>query len=344
MNYLDPKTNFARTTLATGIAAAATSMTVDTGDGALFPATAEGDFNVIIWNSTDYPLVYDDPNKEIVRVTSRATDVLTITRAQEGTSDVAHNTALKTYGVVLAGTEKDREDTESSLQGETGTAIASATTTDIGVSTGQNVHITGTVTITGLGTADAGVFRRVEFDGALTLTYNATSLKLPGSATITTAAGDIAYCVSLGSGNWNVETYSKKDGTSVVSDGGGSTSIIPTRFDNIDVASGTSKYVPVGGGLEQATESFSQGNFPAGTFKNMRIYNNNVWSGSGLQIILRKNGVDTALDVTVTSTGTYTVDASEVTVTATDEVNFRLYAISATGTAYISVVIEFVPD
>ena len=36
---------------------------------------------------------------------------------------------------------------------------------------------------------------RVTFDGALTLTYNATTLKLPGSANILTQAGDTALFV-----------------------------------------------------------------------------------------------------------------------------------------------------
>lgn len=83
-----------------------------------------------------------------------------------------------------------------------GSDIASAGTTDIGAATGQYVKVTGTTTITALGTVNAGTMRWVEFTGVLTLTHNATSLKLPGSANITTAAGDVAFFVSLGSGNW----------------------------------------------------------------------------------------------------------------------------------------------
>jgi hypothetical protein len=47
----------------------------------------------------------------------------------------------------------------------------------------------------------------LRFSGALTLTYNATSLILPGAANITTAAGDTLEAVSLGSGNWVVTVY-----------------------------------------------------------------------------------------------------------------------------------------
>ena len=78
-----------------------------------------------------------------------------------------------------------------------GADIASATTTDIGAATGNYVNVTGTTTITGLGTVAAGTRRVVTFTGVLTLTYNATSLILPSAASIITAAGDTAEFKSL---------------------------------------------------------------------------------------------------------------------------------------------------
>ncbi|ORE90185.1 hypothetical protein ATO13_23156, partial [Stappia sp. 22II-S9-Z10] len=62
--------------------------------------------------------------------------------------------------------------------------IASASTIDIGALAAESVVVTGTTTITGLGTAPAGVKRSLEFAGALTLTHNATSLILPGGVNI----------------------------------------------------------------------------------------------------------------------------------------------------------------
>jgi hypothetical protein len=100
-----------------------------------------------------------------------------------------------------------------------GTDIASATTTDIGAATGNYVSITGTTTITALGTVQAGSRRIVRFTGILTLTYNATSLILPGAANITTAAGDTAEFVSLGSGNWICVAYQRAAGNVPVSGG-----------------------------------------------------------------------------------------------------------------------------
>lgn len=101
-----------------------------------------------------------------------------------------------------------------------GADIASATTTDLSTATGDFVDVTGTTTITGLGTLAAGIERTVRFTGALTLTHNATSLILPGAANITTAADDRAIFRSLGSGNWLCVSYNKASGAAVVSGGG----------------------------------------------------------------------------------------------------------------------------
>lgn len=98
--------------------------------------------------------------------------------------------------------------------------IASATTTDIGAASSNNVAISGTTTITSLGTANAGIYRQGRFTGALTFTHNATSLILPGGANITTAANDRFGAYSLGSGNWLVLWYTKANGQAVVAGSG----------------------------------------------------------------------------------------------------------------------------
>lgn len=99
--------------------------------------------------------------------------------------------------------------------------VASATTTDIGAASSNNVAISGTTTITGLGTANAGTYRQGRFTGALTLTHNATSLILPNNGSnITTAANDRFGAYSLGGGNWLVLWYQKANGQSLVAGGG----------------------------------------------------------------------------------------------------------------------------
>ena len=96
---LDPITNFAESTLSAGITSGATSFNVSAGTGAKFPSSYT--YPLVIYNCTDYGRASQDPNVEIVTVTNRATDTFTITRGQEGTTAVAHNTAGKTYCVEL---------------------------------------------------------------------------------------------------------------------------------------------------------------------------------------------------------------------------------------------------
>lgn len=110
-----------------------------------------------------------------------------------------------------------------------GADIASATTTNLANATGWSLDITGTTTITGFGTVDAGQLFILRFTGALTLTHNASSLILPGAANITTAAGDIAWMKSEGSGNWRCVSYQRSAGIPVV--GPASTDNAVTRFD-----------------------------------------------------------------------------------------------------------------
>jgi hypothetical protein len=104
-------------------------------------------------------------------------------------------------------------------------SIASATTTDLASGSSNYVSITGTTTITSFGsnaaTTNPVYFGR--FTGVLTLTHNATSLILPGGASITTAAGDTFIAKYEGSGNWRVIDYQKANGQSVL--GGGLTTI-----------------------------------------------------------------------------------------------------------------------
>jgi len=95
--------------------------------------------------------------------------------------------------------------------------IASATTTDIWAATWNSPHITGTTTITGLGTIQAWTQRTVTFDWILILTHNATSLILPTGANITTAAWDTADLISEWSGNWRCVNYQRADWTALAS-------------------------------------------------------------------------------------------------------------------------------
>jgi hypothetical protein len=79
--------------------------------------------------------------------------------------------------------------------------IASASTVNICAMAGNSATITGTTAITAFDTCQAGVARTLRFAGAVTLTYNATSLIIPAATSYPTAAGDVFTFISMGSGH-----------------------------------------------------------------------------------------------------------------------------------------------
>ena len=97
--------------------------------------------------------------------------------------------------------------------------LASAATVDIGAAASNSILITGTTTINSFGTAAAGILRMVEFQSSLTLTYNATSMQLPGAANITTQPGDVLFAYSKGGGNWKIVNYAAASGAALNSSG-----------------------------------------------------------------------------------------------------------------------------
>ena len=76
MSYFLEVKNRAISSLASDVTDVATTWTLATGEGAKFPTS--GDFHVTC-------------EDEIVKVTARTTDTLTVTRAQEGTTGAAHS-------------------------------------------------------------------------------------------------------------------------------------------------------------------------------------------------------------------------------------------------------------
>lgn len=75
--------NFAYSTLAGTVLIGATSLTVATGEGTLFPST--GNFMLVIYGAA-YPSPGLDSTRELVKATLTSGDTFAITRAQEGTT------------------------------------------------------------------------------------------------------------------------------------------------------------------------------------------------------------------------------------------------------------------
>lgn len=159
---------------------------------------------------------------------------------QAATASATGVVELATGAEAATGTDTTRAVTPAGLfPGEVD--VASASTTDLGAAVSVNVRITGTTTINGFGTANAGIYRRGRFADALQLTHNATSLILPGGANITTAANDRFTALSLGSGNWLVTSYVKADGQPIVG-----ASLSAASQAQQESASSTSVYVSPG--------------------------------------------------------------------------------------------------
>jgi hypothetical protein len=160
------------------------------------------------------------------------------------------------------------------------TAIASASTANLGTAGSNVVNITGTTTITGLGStaAAANPVYFCRFTGALTLTHNATSLILPGAANITTAAGDAAVFKYEGSGNWRCMNYTKADGTAVVG-----TSLSQASTTEIANESAVAKYISPDrlSSSKRVAQSWTNFDASSGTPTNVSSFNVSSFTDNG---------------------------------------------------------------
>lgn len=112
-------------------------------------------------------------------------------------------------------------------------SLASAATVSIGAAPTNSLTITGTTTITAFDAVASGVVKTLTFSGALILTHNSASLILPYGSSITTAAGDVARFLSLGSGNWRCIGYQRAAAAAVRSDLGLGTAAIMNALGTV---------------------------------------------------------------------------------------------------------------
>lgn len=135
-----------------------------------------------------------------------------------------------------------------------GTATASAATLDLtpGTVGGDTVPITGTTTITSLGSGcPLGTIRRLVFDDVLVLT-NSTDLILPGGVDYTTTAGDalVFVCIDEAGGKWRCVGVGKASGDRVMSirtiGSGSVTSALTDQIVYMDEANGDTTWNDAG--------------------------------------------------------------------------------------------------
>ncbi|QTG13054.1 hypothetical protein G6M86_07280 [Agrobacterium tumefaciens] len=99
--------NNAFSTLAASVTSAATSLSIQAADAGKFPVLAAGD-----WHPAT--IIDSSGNMEIVRVTARASNVLTVQRAQEATTAKAFSAGsridVRLTAAVIASLPKDKQD------------------------------------------------------------------------------------------------------------------------------------------------------------------------------------------------------------------------------------------
>ena len=93
-------TNAASTTLATAISSVSTTISVASGAGALFPNPGSNQYFL----ATLSPATPGAQPSEIVLVSARSSDAMTVTRAQEGTTAQAWGTGAIVQNLITAGT------------------------------------------------------------------------------------------------------------------------------------------------------------------------------------------------------------------------------------------------
>ncbi len=357
---LDPVLNFAKVDVDGGFAAAATAITLIAGEGAKLPQpTTDGEFNLTWWDESVFSDPSDDPNVEIVRVTARATDALTVVRAQEGTADTSKNTGGSTYKMVLSPTKKKVDDIEESV------GIQLVPQTTHGFSVGDALRSSGTDNEYTEAQADSAA--NAEYVGTVVEVVNANLFILQSEGIVdvpaavpASTAGDILFLSEATAG---LLTTTEPTGIGEVSkpiglvlEGGDKMLLVNYRGTVIAAAAAaatpqltyasifedvTTRYqvVIVAGGLNGFD---ANGNLLTTSATISSAVRNRINQGSGSGMIFT-SGVEFAADwvlitapttgIAVIGIGNYNTTASDITMTA-DQFGFK--AVYASSTQVLS--------
>lgn len=172
--------------LQSGIGSGDTSLTIQTGQGALFPSPSGGDFFLVTLFEAG------ETNHEIVRCTARAGDVLTITRAQESTT--ARNYA--------AGTSVELRITKDTLGALNNTSVT-----------------TGTLNVATMGNSPLKEIKTATFNSQATLSTTTGAVTIDWTAAQNykqnEPTGGIAYTFTAPPGPCHLQLLIDSDGTSI---------------------------------------------------------------------------------------------------------------------------------
>lgn len=162
---------------------------------------------------------------------------------------------------------------QGSIWSAEGAAVASTADCNIWTTDGNTVHITGTTQIDDWGTApQAGSWKRVIFDGVLTLNYNATTNDIPGDEDLTTSANDSCIVYARSASSYQIFDYTPASGNIIARATGtaatylGVATFSPTINVNVgDIVAVNIKFTGVMNGANAFLEEVTIGESGAGT-------------------------------------------------------------------------------
>lgn len=338
-------TNFAKSTLNTSINAAAVSVTVDAGDGALFPAAGAGTtFDCVIFNTSGV--------KEVVSCTSRTGDVLTIVRGQEGSAAVAWN-AGDGIGHRLTAAALNNILFADDLQDNSPTWCGTAT------GTANALILSPTPAITGYAAGQKFMFKSSASPntGAATVVVSglaATAIQNSGSALV---AGDIEaskwYEVLYDGAAFQLRKFSLSIYTGLLTTTGdiiyASAARTPARL-----AAGASGYVLTSGGAGVAPAwAPSVASIPMDSLFGCTLANNATDATNDIDVTVgsRRDVLDTE-NMILTTALTKQLDAAWAVGTAAGMMDtgsiangtWHIHAIKRTDTGVVDVIASLSPD
>lgn len=193
--------NNASASLASSITTSSTAITLTTGAGAQFPAISGGNYF--------YATLTDSSNNlEVVKVTARTTDVLTVVRAQEGTTARAYAATDKIELRVTAAVMNSLAQlaADQTFSGDNTFDSAPTLGTPLAVASGG----TGSETATGTGEAVLATAPTLVNPTLTNPTMTTPALGTPASGVMTNVTGTAAGLTAgvaqkLSTTNWTIE-------------------------------------------------------------------------------------------------------------------------------------------
>ena len=214
--------NNAASELAGAVTLGDVSLTLKAGDGAKFPTPSGGDFFLV----TLYQKVgQDEINHEIVKCTARAGDVLTVVRAQEGTTARAFNPDDPVELRLTAGSVATKDDltTKQPLDADLTAIAALAGTSGLLKKTAENTWGLDTTSYSTLALGTSAGAALAESGAAGSATTAAKSDHVHPLPTAASVGAEPAITKSTGFATWNGSAWSFDNSTYLTSSAIGST-------------------------------------------------------------------------------------------------------------------------